>query len=122
MSGRILTAHVIGLSVTGMAGTVGTTAGFSPGGAFLGLFLGGVVSLPWMIILVVVIWFRGAWLEHHPFAFAICGPLLVLASWFALSGRAFLEAVAISCITSSVVVLLLTLWGRRGQAPGAEGR
>ncbi len=122
MVGRVLPAHAVGLSVTGMAGTIGTAAGFSPGGAFLGLFLGGVISVPWMIALAVVIWFRGAWLEQHPFVFAAGGPLLVMASWFALSGTLLLEFVAISCVTSSVVVLLLTLWSGRVRAPAIEGR
>jgi hypothetical protein len=46
VAGRVLAAHVFGLCITGIAGTIGTTAGFSIAGASLGLWLGGILSVP----------------------------------------------------------------------------
>ncbi len=94
-----------------MVGTIGTTAGFSVGGGGLGLFLGGLLSIPWMAVLATVIWFYGGWIKRHPFLFALIGPIVVCASYALLAG-AFLDAVAVSSVTSSVCYLLLVLWSR----------
>ena len=111
IAGRVVIAHALGLWVAGMVGTIGTTAGFRFSGGGLGLFLGGVMSLPWMAGLGVLIWFCSDWIERHPFIFALIGPLVVCAS-YALFVGAFLDATAISSVTSSLCYLLLVLWSR----------
>lgn len=104
-----------------MVGTIGTTAGLSVIGGGLYLFLGGIVSIPWMTALATVIWFRGGWIERHPFIFAFTGPIIVCGTYTWLAG-AFLDAVAISCVTSSAFYLLLVLWGnwRRSMTEKAQ--
>lgn len=110
--GRIGLAHAVGLWVAGMAGTIGTTSGFSFAGGGLGLFLGGILSLPWIIALVAVVWFWGGWIERHPFAFVLIG-LVVVCGTYALLAGGFFDAVAISSVTSSLAYVLLTLWKPR---------
>jgi hypothetical protein len=95
-------------------GTLQSSAGFSIGGGAFILFLGGVLSLPWIIGLTCFIWFYGSLIERHPFAFAIIGPVVVCGTWAATFG-AFWEAVALSAAVSSVCYLLLTAWGRGHQ-------
>ncbi len=105
---RIIVAHVFGLCVTGISDTIGTTSGFSIGGAGIGLFLGGILSTPWMAALGLLIWFKSAPIEGHPIKFAIAGPALVIGSWALLSGSGgFLQEVAISAISSSLLYLTL---------------
>lgn len=111
IAGRLVIAHVVGLWTAGMVGTIGTTAGFSVGGGGLGLLLGGLLSLPWMAVLATLIWFYSGWIKRHPFIFALTGPIVVCAS-YALLGGAFLDAVAISSVTSSICYLLLVLVSR----------
>ncbi|MBY8826821.1 hypothetical protein [Hephaestia mangrovi] len=103
---RVIAAHAFGLSIAGIADTIGTTAGFNIGGAWLGLWLGGVLSIPWMLILGAIIWFRGRVIEDHPFLFAVLGPPLVIGSW-ALLGETFIREVAISSVSSSLFYLAL---------------
>lgn len=103
---RVIAAHGFGLCVAGVTDTIGTTAGFNIGGAGLGLWLGGVLSIPWMAILGGVIWFRGTMIEDHPFLFATFGPAFVIGSW-ALLGAAFIREVAISSVSSSVLYLVV---------------
>lgn len=95
----------------GMAGTIGTTTGFSVAGGGLGLSLGGLISLPWIVALAVVIWRFGGWIALHPIQFAVVGPVVVVASYAIFAG-AFLDAVAISCVASSLCYLVLTSWRR----------
>ena len=102
---RVALAHAFGLCVTGIVGTIGTTAGLSFDGAGLGLYLGGLLSLPWMAALGVLIWFRGRQIDRHPIAFAIVGPVVVGASWGLLTGAIFEEAVVISSVASSAFYL-----------------
>ena len=110
--GRVAIAHVLGLWATGMMGTIQSTAGFSIGeGAFIGIFLGGLLSLPWIIGLAGFIWFYGGLIERHPFAFAVIGPLVVCGTW-AVTFGGMLEAVAISTVVSSFCYFLLTFFGR----------
>ncbi len=108
LAGYVTVAHAIGLWTAGMAGSIGTTAGFSVAAGGLGLFLGGILSLPWIAALAAVIWFYGGWIERHPFLFALIGPAIVCGT-YALLGGAWLDAVAISSITSSACYLLLIL-------------
>jgi hypothetical protein len=92
-----------------MAGSLGTTTGFSFLTGGLGLFLGGILSIPWMVALAVFIWFCERWIERHPVVFAVVGPIVVCGT-YALLTRAFLDAVAVSSFTSAICYLLLTLW------------
>jgi hypothetical protein len=113
MVGRVFFAHAVGLSVVGIAGTSPEVAFL---GLFIGIFMGGILSLPWMIALAILILIRGEWLEQHPVVFAICGPLSVIGSWLVLAGSPWLIPVALSCGISSVLVLTLTLWRHRSPA------
>ena len=108
---RVLIAHVCGLGVSGISDTIGTTSGFSIAGAGLGLFLGGLLSVPWMIALGVLIWFQGRTIETHPVIFAVFGPALVCGSWALLAGGFFRE-VATSSVASSLSYLLLVFGAR----------
>jgi len=110
IASRVVIAHAAGLWTAGMVGTIGTTAGFSVAGGGLGLFLGGILSIPWIAALAAIIWFYGGWIEKHPFLFAVIGPVVVCGSYALLAG-AFLDAVAASSITSGASYLALVLWG-----------
>jgi hypothetical protein len=118
-AGKVIVAHAVGLWASGMASTIGTTAGFSVAGGGLGLFLGGILSIPWMIALAILIWFYGGWIDRHPVLFAIVGPVVVCGSYALLAG-AFLDAVAVSSVTSSIWYLLLTMWMRFRRAAQAK--
>ena len=117
---RVFVAHVIGLWIVGVLGTIGTTAGFSLSGGGLGLFLGGILSLPWLAVLLVVIHFYGGWIERHPVAFALTGPPLVDAS-YAVSFGGFLDAGAIASASASAFFLLLTWLGTRAMQARLTG-
>ncbi len=108
---RVLISHVCGLCVSGISDTIGTTSGFSIEGAGLGLFLGGLLSLPWLIALGALIWFQSRTIETHPVIFAVFGPAVVSGSWALLAGGFFRE-VAISSVASSLIYLLLVLGAR----------
>ena len=116
--GRIAVAHVVGLWTVGMYGTIGTTAGFSVLGGALGLFLGGVLSIPWLVALAAIVWFCAPKLDRHPIIFVLIGPLLVCGSWWVLSGAQLLE-VTISSAVSSAVYLGLAMWTRVKRIPQA---
>ena len=120
ISRRVVIAHALGLWTSDMLGTIGTTAGFSVGGGWLGLFLGGLISLPWLAALATVIWFYSDWIERHPFVFALIGPLVVCASYALLAG-AFSDATAVSSVTSTICYLLLVLW-KRLRSPTVENQ
>jgi hypothetical protein len=111
ISKRLAVAHLVGLWTTGMAGTIGTSAGFSFLGGGWGLFLGGLLSLPWILALFAVVWRWHGWVDRHPVQFALIGPIVVSGSYAAIDG-AFLKFVAISCVTSSICYLLLVYRGR----------
>lgn len=108
---RVLVAHAVGLWIMGTAGTIGTTAGFDLAGGALGLLLGGILSVPWLVTLAAVIFFAAKWIDRFPWALALAGPPIVCASWF-LIGAPFLGGVALSCLTSSVAYLAMTYWGQ----------
>jgi hypothetical protein len=107
--GHILLAHACGLAICGMCLTIGTTAGFSISGAGLGIFLGGLASIPWIVGLMAAVWFYGGLIEQHPFYFALLGPLIVTGT-YALSLGGFWESVAISTTASSGAYLALNRW------------
>lgn len=102
---RVLAAHAFGLCITGIAGTIGTSEGFSFDGAGLGLSLGGLLSLPWMAALGIAIWWRGRQIDRHPIAFATIGPVIVGVSWGLVTGAFFEKAVVISSVASSAFYL-----------------
>lgn len=110
--GHVLLSHAIGLSVAGMVGTMGTATGFSVGGAGLGLFLGGIISVPWIAALTAMIWFYGRVIEQHPVYFAMLGPIIVCGTYAATFG-AFLDFVAVSSVASSFCYLVLARWHHR---------
>ena len=112
---RVLFCHAIGLWTAGIIGSIGTTAGFSFSSGGLGLLLGGILSLPWMLAVAIAIWFNAAWIERHPFAFIATGMAVVCGS-YALLGGAWLDAVAISSGTSSLCYLLHVAWTKHRAA------
>ena len=99
---RVCFAHFVGLTVVGLYGTIGTTAGFGSGAGW-GTFAGAIISVPWFAVLALVIWFYADWIERHILFFCMVGPPIVCGSWFVLDGRDLLDAVAISSVTSSIV-------------------
>jgi len=101
---QVCVAHFVGLAVTGLFGSIGTTAGFGSG-AGAAIFVGGILSLPWFFVLSLVIWFAGSWLAQHQLVLPLVGPMAVCASYFVLLGRTFLDAVAVSCVASSIFLL-----------------
>jgi len=109
VAGRVVIAHAVGLWTAGMVGTIGTTAGFSVLGGGIGLYLGGILSIPWISALAAAIWFYGKWIDKHPYVFALAGPVITCGSYAVLAG-AFLDAVAVSSVTSSACYLALALW------------
>lgn len=102
---RVLAAHAFGLCMTGIAGTIGTSEGFGIDGAGVGMYLGGLLSLPLLVALGAVIWWRGRQLDRHPVAFTIIGPVVVCASWGLVAGAFFEKAVVISTVASSIFYL-----------------
>lgn len=116
---KVIIAHAMGLCASGMASTIGTTAGFSVAGGGLGLFLGGILSIPWMLALAIFIWFYGGWIDRHPVLFAVVGPVVVCGTYALLAG-AFLDAVAVSSVTSSICFLLISIWTRFRRAAHAK--
>jgi hypothetical protein len=105
--GRIGIAHAAGLWVAGMIGTIQSDSGFDMlGGAFAGA-LGGLFFIPWIAALVLLACFRPTWIGQHTVLFAVVGPVLVCGSWALFAGNAFLDDVAISSVTSSVVWLAM---------------
>jgi hypothetical protein len=111
----ILIVHAVGLFAAGVVGTIGTTAGFSLSGGGIGLFLGGLISIPWLAGIAVLIWFYGSQIERHPIAFALIGPLMVVGSYNLIVG-AFWESVAVSCTVSSACYLPLAYWRSNREA------
>lgn len=118
-AGKVIIAHAMGLWASGMASTIGTTAGFTVAGGGLGLFLGGILSIPWMLAIAILIWFYGGWIDRHPVLFAVVGPVVVCGTYALLAG-AFLDAVAVSSVTSSICFLLIAMWTRFRRAAQAK--
>ena len=108
---RVLVAHAIGLWIIGTVGSISTTAGFDLAGGVVGLLLGGILSVPWLMALATIVFFAAKWIDRFPWALALAGPPIVCASWF-LIGAPFLGGVALSCVTSSFAYLALTYWRR----------
>jgi hypothetical protein len=103
---QVSAAHLIGLTVLGLGDTIGATAGFGSGLGSV-IFLGGVLSLPWLPVLVIAIWWKSIWIDHHILTFAIIGPILVGASYFMIGGFLAFELTATSAAISSVALLLI---------------
>lgn len=107
-----------------MALTIDTTAGFNVMGGLLGLLLGGIWSVPWVIALTGLIWLYGEWIERHSLVFAMSGPPIVCAISALIGPPFFLKFVAISCVASSVAYLVLSHWRRMSwsASPRARGK
>lgn len=101
---RALVAHVIGLTFTGVVMASGNSTGYA-GAVSLALFLGGLLSLPWMACLGIAIWFWADRIYSHRLAFSIIGPVTTCATWWLVAGEAFLYAVAISAGVSALCFL-----------------
>lgn len=114
--GRVALAHILGLWAAGIMGTIQSDAGLDLGeGAFIGIFLGGLLSVPWLLGLAAIIWFYSDRLERHPILFALLGPLVVCGTW-AVTFGAMLEAVALSTAVSSACYLVLVFSARWSRA------
>ena len=111
--GRGCAAHFTGLLAVGFYGTVGTSGGFG-NGAWAGMLVAGVISIPWFVTLVLIMWFAAKLYERHVILACLVGPLVVCGSWWLIDGPSLLDAVAFSCGVSAVVFLTLTFWSRRG--------
>lgn len=109
---RIFIGHYVGLFVVGLYVTVGTSGGFGAGASFA-TFVGAIMSLPWFAVVLAIIWFRATTLDRYIIPFCILGPIIVCGSWWVINGTGLLDAIALSCITSSACVFLLTLFERR---------
>jgi len=105
-------SHLFGLSIADLYDTIGTTAGFGSGFG-VGIFAGGMISIPWFLGLCVVVWLFGEQLERNLLAFCIGGPAVVCALWGLFNGGSLLAAVAISSVAASVAFLGLTAIERR---------
>lgn len=108
----ILIAHAVGLFAAGVAGTIGTTSGLSFSGGGLGLLVGGMLSIPWLVVIGVFVWFQGGLIERNTIGFAVLGPILVCGT-YAYFMEVFWQATAISSVVSSAVYLPLALWQKR---------
>ncbi|TYC96875.1 hypothetical protein FMM79_00420 [Novosphingobium sp. BW1] len=87
---------------------------------FAALLIGGLFSIPWMVVLGLSIWKAGAWLSEHILIFCLIGPLLVCGSWFLLLGTPMLDAVGLSCAVSSAAVLAMRFAPRKRGQPAAQ--
>ena len=112
---RISVAHFVGLVLVGFYGTIGTSGGFGAG-AFLGTFVGAILSLPWIATVLAVIWFRADMIDRHMISFCVLGPIIVCGNWWAIQGTGLLDAVALSCTTSSAFLLIMKELSRRKTA------
>ncbi|HUD30329.1 MAG TPA: hypothetical protein VMQ93_15785 [Novosphingobium sp.] len=108
----ILIVHAIGLFTTGVADSIQTTAGPSISGGGIGLFLGGIISIPWLVAIAIIVHFYGGLIERHPIAFAIIGPVIVSGT-YALSAGVFWQEAAISSVVSTVCYIPFAFWQRQ---------
>jgi hypothetical protein len=69
--------------------------------------IGGLLSLPWCIVLAVVLWKTGGWLAGHILVYCLIGPMIVCGIWFLIFGTPMLDAVSLSCAISSATVLTM---------------
>ena len=111
---QVCAAHLLGLVVTDLYGTIGTTAGFGSGFGIAAV-LGGILSIPWFCARTLVIWFWGTWLARYALVLPLIGPFMVCGTFGAVFGFPLLSAVPMSCITSSIVLLLCIAWQRARQ-------
>jgi hypothetical protein len=104
---RVCVAHLVGLFVVGLWGSIGSTSGDSLGGVGVGGLLGVIMSAPWFAALLLFVWFHADWIRRHVLIFCLCGPPLVCGSWLLIFGTAMLDLVAVSCAASSSVYFIL---------------
>lgn len=112
LTGRGCVSHLVGLVTVGFYGTVFADGGFG-NGAWAGILVGGLVSLPWFAVFLLVIWSDPDAYQRHMVSACLVGPVMVCGTWWLIMGRELLDAVAVSCVTSTVVFLALTFWSRR---------
>jgi len=107
----------VGLLIAGIIGAIGTDTDVATG-AFLGLWLGGIISMPWALAIVAVISFKPGWTARHPFIFAACAALVTFVGYGLLSQRLDI-AVAITCAVSAVCYMALSTVAmfRKGRSP-----
>ena len=104
-------AHLIALVVVGFYGTIGTSGGFGSG-AWAGMLVGGIISIPWFGALLAVIWSFSDFYWRHVLPMCIIGPLVVCGSWWLLDGSRLLDAVALTTIIGSVAFLAIIAFAR----------
>ncbi|EJU13845.1 hypothetical protein LH128_06602 [Sphingomonas sp. LH128] len=111
-------AHIVGLLAISLYGSRDVADITS---SILAAFLiGGLLSLPWLIVLGLLIWKAGAWLSEHIIAFCSVGPAVVCGSWLLLFGTPMLDAVGLSCTVSSATVLAMRFVPRWWAQPSAQ--
>ncbi|CAN5188960.1 hypothetical protein BH10PSE2_BH10PSE2_09220 [soil metagenome] len=93
-----------------MVDSVGTTSGFSILSGALGLFLGGMLSIPWVILMFILVWIWGSFLERHPLWFSTVGFTVVVGAQIQASFR---TEVAVACGAASAFYVSLWFWQRR---------
>lgn len=112
LTGRGCVSHLAGLVTVGFYGTAFADGGFG-NGAWVGILAGGILSLPWFAVFLLVIWWDPDSYQRHIVWASIVGPVMVCGSWWLMMGRELLDAVAVSCVTSTVVFMALTFWSSR---------
>lgn len=110
ISARILLAYLAGVIVASLAACwdIGTFKHVD-----VALFTAGLTSLPWLILLSVIIWFFSEFIDRRPVYLVVLGPIFVVVSWYLIAGLLFLVFVAIACLMASITYFWLTLYSRR---------
>lgn len=105
-----------GLMATGVVGTIGTSAGFNPfTGVFLGLFLGGIFSIPFVVVFCGLIWLRAAWVDRHPILF-VGGGAVLTCGVIAAALPEILPFAAVGIAVAGVTYLLRSFMAARRAA------
>jgi hypothetical protein len=113
--GAAFVAHLTGLLVVGLYGTIGTSGGFG-NGAWAGTLAGSIISIPWFAALIAVIWFFPEFYWRHFIAMCIVGPAVVCGSWWLLDGSDLIDAVALTAIVGSIAFVCIILFARYRRA------
>jgi hypothetical protein len=118
---RIIGAHILGLYGVGVLGTIGTSAGFDIFGGWLGVWLGGIVSVPLIVPVLLLAAHFATIVDRHPVWFATCGPFVV-GSIVALGLDVQAGGiVAASGGISSLFYLMMVAYGKRRERLGDSG-
>ena len=112
IAARILISHIIGMIFLGIYGAFGANGGFV-GGALLMSFLGGLFSLPFIVVTLLFVAIGWRKIYAHPYVFAVVGPILVcLIFWVFLGESGLLDLVAIATFTSTLVFAALVYFNK----------